>query len=588
VTAKLADVMFLPLVARLANEPSPKARAQVAAALKLLHQQLDGGGNDALAAFCRRWLQGAAAGGARRAAAQALGLLAEAEGLRFRRRLAGSGPADGGAAANGAAAAKEGEGTGGASGGSWLLSDAARLLRECAAAAELSADAGDREEEEEEGGDGAAAARVPRWQEAYHLLLMLEKVAAAAGMEPLAWDAGEDVRCLWGAVVGALLHPHLWVRKASARLVGAALAAPDVRAGLLGGVAVRDGAAAAGACGSWGGTTPGELALALYMQMESDVVDEALCGQTVKCLVSLAVALAAEQPEEGEQEDAAAAAAAAEEAMEEDTGTEEQDGEEEAGSSGEGEGEGDAEEEVQEPALNGASAGDSSSEGGQEDEEEEGEEAGGGGGGGLRRPGRPARGGPCAITLRGLVLRMVKLAEDGRVGRRPQRLAALRWLAAAASAAGPGPLRRHLPLMLRPLYRISEAAGASTRNSAALPAEARELGEEVLAHMRDVFGADAMLAAYNAAREGVRVARLKRKRGAALRAMVDPEAAARQKLKRNARKAAGRKKKMEEKKRRRTAKGSAFGTQRARGGGGGGKRGGSGAGGGRGGKRARH
>ena len=41
-----------------------------------------------------------------------------------------------------------------------------------------------------------------------------------------------------------------------------------------------------------------------------------------------------------------------------------------------------------------------------------------------------------AFTLRGLMRRMARLAGDGRVGWQPQRAAALRWIAAAASALG--------------------------------------------------------------------------------------------------------------------------------------------------------
>jgi U3 small nucleolar RNA-associated protein 20 len=558
VTAKLADVVYLPLVARLANETAPKARAQVCAAAKLLHQQLDTQANDTLAGYCRRWL-GDAGGAARRAAVQALGLLAEAEGAKFRRRLDGGGDADG-----------------------WLLRDVSRLLQECAAAAELSAAA------DAFGDDEDAAASVPRWREAYHLLLLLEKAVAAAGLEPLGWDQGADARRVWGAVARALLHPHLWVRKASGRLVGSALAAPAVRDGLLAnGGADADGGAGGGA---WQGTTPGELALSIYMQLESDVVDDALCGQAVKCLVSLAGALAAEQPEEAEG------------------GVEEQQEEESDGGSGSEDEETGEEDQEMDEAAEGAEGekegGEQSSEEEAEEEEEEAEEEGeeeepasaaaANGAGQPPRKRRRADGaprGPRAVTLRGLVLRMVKLAEDKRVGRRAQRLAALRWLAAAATAVGTAPLARHLPLMLRPLYRISEAASAGGRAaSAAAPEVVRTMGEEVLAHLRDAFGADAMLAAYNAARELVRTARASRKKATAMRALMDPEAAARQKLKRNAKKAAGRKRKMEEKKRRRTAKGSGgFGSERAKGAGGrGAKRagggGGRGDGGGRGGR----
>jgi U3 small nucleolar RNA-associated protein 20 len=59
--------------------------------------------------------------------------------------------------------------------------------------------------------------------------------------------------------------------------------------------------------------------------------------------------------------------------------------------------------------------------------------------------------------------------------------------------------------------------------------ESKALAEEVTAHLRAVAGADAVLSAYNIAREAVRRARSERKQRAALRTMLDPEAEAKRK-----------------------------------------------------------
>jgi len=128
-----APVLFLPLVARLVNDPDAGARAAVGATLRVLlqarrpgllgaplsrslqgahgsappvaarpaaqlsarllsgrvrAQRVSGGTRDRLAAFCERWLAGGDAR-ARRAALQALGLLADAEGGRASRRVPG-------------------------------------------------------------------------------------------------------------------------------------------------------------------------------------------------------------------------------------------------------------------------------------------------------------------------------------------------------------------------------------------------------------------------------------------------------------------------------------------------------------------
>ncbi len=174
-----------------------------------------------------------------------------------------------------------------------------------------------------------------------------------------------------------------------------------------------------------------------------------------------------------------------------------------------------------------------------------------------------------AFTLHGLVRRMSRLADDGRWSQVRQRCAALRWVAAAGSALGAAGLAPHLTVLLRPLYRISEAA-AARGGGQRVPEEVRALAEEVMAHLRGLVGAEPLLAAYNAAREAVRGARHRRRREAAVRGQVDPAAAAAAKRRHGERKMEGRKRRLEVLKRERSAGGG--GRQRGRGRGGGGKR----------------
>ncbi len=157
-----------------------------------------------------------------------------------------------------------------------------------------------------------------------------------------------------------------------------------------------------------------------------------------------------------------------------------------------------------------------------------------------------------ALTLRGLVRRMARLAGDTRWVRQRQRLTALRWTAAAASALGAEAAAPYLPLLLRPLFRITDTATtAPGAAGTAVPEDARALADEVMAHLRELVGSDVLLAAYNQAREHVRGARAERKRKQSMRIMLDPAAAASARLKHNARKAVGRQRRMELQKRER-------------------------------------
>eukprot|EP00887_Chlorella_sp_A99_P000887 scaffold5.g887.t1 len=511
-----AEMVFLPLVARLVNDPSSKCRATVGAALGLLLRRLGPAPRGRLAGYCLRWLGGRDARLAR-AAAQALGILAEAEGPGFGRRapvlLPPLARVLGGAADTVAAAREE---RGGVEGGT------------------------------EDGDDAGATAAGASWQEVYYCLLLLQRLLeAAAGA--VAWAAGAPATC-WRSAAGLLLHRHLWVRKAAGRLVGGALADPGV------GPAMLDGG---------GARAPGALALAFFRQLDSDAADEALAGQAVKCLVFLAAAMHEEDEAAGRlppplrAAGAGGAAGGAAGAANGRVGGAAARRRQQEQEQGQGQGRSDAEAGVGEEQQGEDGAGSSGSEEEEEDEEE------GGGGGGLEEEDEEAAEEAAAVaeeaaaaaaeaaagslSLAGLARRMARLADDKTYARQLQRGVALRFIAALASRLGAERVAPFLPVLLRPLYRITEPGAAGN------PEEVKQLAEEVVAHLRSVAGADALLAGYAAAREEVRAARAARKRRAAQQSLVDPEAAAKRRMAKQRRKAAGRRKKVEDVRRKRAA-----------------------------------
>ncbi len=64
-----------------------------------------------------------------------------------------------------------------------------------------------------------------------------------------------------------------------------------------------------------------------------------------------------------------------------------------------------------------------------------------------------------SLTLHGLVRRMARLADDKTYARQLQRGIALRFIAAVASRLGAERVLPYLPLLMRPLYRITEPGG---------------------------------------------------------------------------------------------------------------------------------
>ncbi|EFN57812.1 hypothetical protein CHLNCDRAFT_51116 [Chlorella variabilis] len=501
-----AEMVFLPLVARLVNDPDSRCRSLVGAALGVVARRAGTPQRDRLAQYCVRWLGG---GDARlsRAAAQALGVLAEAEGAGFARRVPP------------------------------LLPPLANLLESRAAADAAAADAAGEAAAGEAGSGGggggeAPAAAAPGWQEAYYSLLLLQRLLEGSAAAQLGWGSGAAARRCWAAAQRLLLHRHQWVRKAAGRLVGGGLAAPAVGQPWL-------EAAGSGAAGT--------LALSFFRQLDSEAADEALAGQAVKCLVFLATHMYEDDEAAGRVPPplklagpAAAGAAHAGEAA----GAGAAGGAAAVGSSGEEEEEGaggeeeEAEEDQDDCTEAAAAAADGSGSDGEDGE-------GAGAAGGEAAAAEEAAGG--GLSLQGLVRRMARLADDKTYGRQLQRGVALRFVAAAAARLGAARVAPYLPLLMRPLYRITEPGATGN------PPEVVSLAEEVVAHLRGLAGADAMLAAYNAARQSVRRQRGERKRREALQTLVDPEAAAKRKMRKQQRKAAGKRKQLDHVRRQRSA-----------------------------------
>ena len=73
------------------------------------------------------------------------------------------------------------------------------------------------------------------------------------------------------------------------------------------------------------------------------------------------------------------------------------------------------------------------------------------------------------LTMHGLIRRMARLAGDRQWGRAPARCAALRFAAALASRLGPAKVAPYLPVLLAPLYRLTEGAAPAQPDEVGVP-----------------------------------------------------------------------------------------------------------------------
>jgi U3 small nucleolar RNA-associated protein 20 len=326
-----------------------------------------------------------------------------------------------------------------------------------------------------------------RWQEVYFGLLTLESaLAAAPDTLSLSGAAETDAARSWAAVIALLRHRHLWVQKAAARVAGRGLARPDIAGALY---AQPHG--------------PACLALSFYCQLEADGADEAALAQAVKCLTAVAAALYATECDanSGSLARLGSFAASGTHAVADADADSPSDGDSDAGPA------------TPPPAPRGQAGGD-----------------------GAR---------PAALTLTGLFTRMRTLASDRREVRSRQRIAALRWAAVVAQRLGGDALVGHggvlLALLMPALYRVQEGSGDD-------PEEVVQCAAEACDVVRAAVGSDTFAAAFSAARDAIVHSKSERKRKLALQAALDPEGAAKRRMRKNERKTSERKRKAGEEK----------------------------------------
>ena len=497
-----SDTIFMPLVLRLVNDASSQCRKKASDVLRSLLRRLpQSPTRDRLAGHAVSWLR-ASDPRLCRAAAQALGLLLEVEGVAARQRVQ-----------------------------AWLPS-MSKVLQERAAALDADVDG-------ENGYADDAFPRAPGWQEAYYCLVLLEKILTHMPQE-LYWEnAAPHVHETWIAIGRLLLHRHVWVRKVAGRLIGAALADDAIGPLMMRAWSSSFDTTAPVPASNFGAITPaaGALALKFFRQLDSASADESIAAQAVKCMVFLSLSMY-------ETDELLEKLPAPWKKPPSIAGRVDHDNRElMRGEEGEGrlhahvdedEDENNVDEDVHKKTFVGN--GDDSEGNGTDDEAITKESVG------LEEESSEG-----SLTVHGLVRRMVRLADDKSYVRQLQRGFALRFIAALASRLGRDKIVRFLPVLLRPLYRITEPGAAG--NSEDITA----LADQVMSHLREMMGSETLLAAYNLARQSVTQQRTQRKQKAAVLGLVDPEAAAKRKLRVSQRKAASKKRVIEETRRLRAA-----------------------------------
>jgi len=295
---------------------------------------------------------------------------------------------------------------------------------------------------------------------------------------------------LWPAVAGLALYPHMWVRKASLRLLGMCFAREEFWAGFLLDAGAEPAAAEAAEVEQLF-----SLQVALCKNIETEGSDPALLQQAQKNVVFIAGRLV---DRAGDSLDAWAAHARQEYAM-----------------------------------GRAVSAGQPT-----RDTNEEGVD----GGGGCR----------AAACLRKLVHRTM-LVASGTVRRssrasEEQQKAGLQLLAALCSLLAAGRVLPFLVDVSVPLFRLTEDGGEAVASG-----EVRELADMVFAHLRELSGAEASALAFAAAKGLVVERRRTRRRERAVENLVNPEEAARRKLRRQEKNKVQKKARVEERRRARAA-----------------------------------
>jgi hypothetical protein len=135
------------------------------------------------------------------------------------------------------------------------------------------------------------------------------------------------------------------------------------------------------------------------------------------------------------------------------------------------------------------------------------------------------------------------MASIGTTGGAVAVTAVLQWVAAASVRLPPSAWPRFLPAALRLLFRIS-TLGDSEASS--YPASVRALAQETGELLQSHVGVDVYVRLLAAERNRVAAARLARRRDRAVERVLDPQAAAQAKAKRQAAKLRQKKRKVDE------------------------------------------
>eukprot|EP00850_Spirogloea_muscicola_P013633 SM000093S24444 [mRNA] locus=s93:494111:510484:+ [translate_table: standard] len=498
VVEEQAEGLFVPLAARLVVDTDPRVRAMVGVVVKALLVRVGPHVGPKLLAFAFTWLRG---DDARlwRPAAQVIGYAVEVMGAQFEKH------------------AEE-----------WLEA-CTRILRLAlaldpheAARPPPAPPAAGVEGGTSEGGQ--VGARALRWQAAYFCLAATEKLLSM--LPQLVLHPG--TKDLWSLSDELLLFPHLWVRKAAARLVGLRLAAHGS----------TPTAAAIEAAAPEDALHPAQLLMlagASCCQLDAaDVVDESLAEQVSKNLLFVASALPLLQAccisntggglpvyvgcEEGRSLELASRGLAMlqprrrqRQALMADVvdGSKVEDslGDEALGAVGQ-----------TETAV-----------------ETSGSTSAGSASGSARAT--------ASHALMAVFQRMSRIAL--RLQPVPA-TAAVRWLAAMLAQLEPQGTATYLHQALDPLYRIAEGAASKQ-----VPEELKVLAAEALEHVREVVGVPAFVEAYAKVRQSVMARRETRRAAAAVAVLVDPERAARQRGALAVKRQAQKKRKVAEHKRKR-------------------------------------
>ena len=331
------------------------------------------------------------------------------------------------------------------------------------------------------------------WPAAYFCLVLLEKTLQVGGSLPAL--PARDLAALWPAVTRLALYPHMWVRKAALRLLGMCFDRQDFWGSFL-----LDAAADVDAA------QLSSLQVTLCKNIETEGADPALLQQALKNLLFVAgrlverAAVLLDSVDAQVRKDYYARGIA-------------------AGSN----------------AVAGVAAGNCE-----------------------QKVLDSLNAGPAESRAHGCFGRLITrviLVANGTVRRssrasEEQQKAGLQCLAALCSLLGPGRVLPYLVDVTVPLFRLTEDGGEM---SAAASAEVRELADMVLAHLRDLAGAEASALAFAAAKELVGQRRKTRRRERAVENLVNPEDAARRKLRRQEKNKTQKKARVEERRRARAA-----------------------------------